>query len=40
MAGTDPTGYGVLVAGFSNQGVIELLVEADSCIEDTIQIAI
>ena len=28
MVGTDPTGYGGVIAGFSNQRAIELLVEA------------
>ena len=28
VAGTDPTGYGGVVAGFSNQRAVELLVEA------------
>ncbi|MAD16547.1 MAG: amidohydrolase [Alteromonadaceae bacterium] len=39
MAGTDPTGYGGVIAGFSNQRQIELLVEAGFSIEHAIKIA-
>jgi enamidase len=39
MAGTDPTGYGGVIAGFSNQRVIELLVEAGFTIEQAIKIS-
>jgi imidazolonepropionase-like amidohydrolase len=39
MAGTDPTGYGGVVAGFSNQRTIELLVEAGFSIEQAIRIS-
>ena len=39
MAGTDPTGYGGVIAGFSNQRVIELLVEAGFTIEQAIRIS-
>lgn len=39
MAGTDPTGYGGVIAGFSNQRVVELLVEAGFSIEKAIEIS-
>ena len=39
MAGTDPTGYGGVIAGFSNQRVVELLVEAGFSIEQAIKIS-
>ncbi|MEZ9367295.1 amidohydrolase family protein [Shewanella sp. 10N.286.51.B2] len=39
MAGTDPTGYGGVVAGFSNQRMIELLYEAGFSVEEVIKIA-
>ena len=39
MAGTDPTGFGGVIAGFSNQRVVQLLVEAGFSIEETIEIA-
>ncbi len=39
MAGTDPTGYGGVVAGFSNQRMIELLHEAGFTAEQAIEIA-
>ncbi|MGY0590257.1 MAG: amidohydrolase family protein, partial [Paraglaciecola chathamensis] len=39
MAGTDPTGYGGVIAGFSNQRQIELLVEAGFSIQQAIKIA-
>ena len=39
MAGTDPTGYGGVIAGFSNQRVIELLVEAGFTIEEALKIS-
>ncbi|WDE08900.1 amidohydrolase family protein [Thalassomonas viridans] len=39
MAGTDPTGYGGVIAGFSNQRVIELLVESGFSIEEAIKIS-
>ncbi|WP_440876158.1 amidohydrolase family protein [Thalassotalea sp. PLHSN55] len=39
MAGTDPTGYGGVIAGFSNQRVVELLVEAGFSIEQAIEIS-
>ena len=39
MAGTDPTGFGGVIAGFSNQRVIELLVEAGFSIEEAIEIS-
>lgn len=39
MAGTDPTGYGGVIAGFSNQRAVELLVEAGFSLEQTIQIS-
>ncbi len=38
-AGTDPTGSGGLVPGFSNQRAIELLVEAGFSVPEAIQIA-
>lgn len=38
VAGTDPTGYGGVVAGFSNQRAIELLVEAGFSPEEAIRI--
>lgn len=39
MAGTDPTGYGGVIAGFSNQRVVELLVEVGFSIEEAIKIS-
>lgn len=39
MAGTDPTGFGGVIAGFSNQRAIELLVEAGFTIEQVIEIS-
>jgi len=39
MAGTDPTGFGGVIAGFSNQRVLELLVEAGFTIEEAIEIS-
>ncbi|WP_227006692.1 amidohydrolase family protein [Shewanella donghaensis] len=39
MAGTDPTGYGGVVAGFSNQRMIELLFESGFRVEEVIKIA-
>ncbi|MBN25389.1 MAG: amidohydrolase [Alteromonadaceae bacterium] len=39
MAGTDPTGYGGVIGGFSNQRQIELLVEAGFSIQQAIKIA-
>lgn len=39
MAGTDPTGYGGVIAGFSNQRVVELLVETGFSIEEAIKIS-
>src|SRR5262245_50308369 len=39
LAGTDPTGYGGVVAGFSNQREVELLVEAGFSPLDAIRIA-
>lgn len=39
MAGTDPTGFGGVIAGFSNQRVIELLVEAGFSVEEAIEIS-
>ncbi|MCW8878585.1 MAG: amidohydrolase family protein [Kangiellaceae bacterium] len=39
MAGTDPTGYGGVIAGFSNQRVVELLVEAGFDVEQAIKIS-
>jgi enamidase len=38
VAGTDPTGYGGVVAGFSNQRAIELLVEAGLSAEEAIRV--
>jgi imidazolonepropionase-like amidohydrolase len=38
VAGTDPTGAGRTVAGYSNQHTIELLVEAGFMLEDVIKI--
>lgn len=38
VVGTDPTGYGGVVAGFSNQRAIELLVEAGFTPEEAISI--
>jgi imidazolonepropionase-like amidohydrolase len=38
-AGSDPTGHGGIVAGFSNQREIELLVEAGFSLVEAIQIA-
>jgi imidazolonepropionase-like amidohydrolase len=39
VAGTDPTGYGGVVAGFSNQREVELLVEAGFSPLEAISIA-
>ena len=39
LAGTDPTGYGGVVAGFSNQREVELLVEAGFATLEAIRIA-
>ncbi|MGE5246552.1 MAG: amidohydrolase family protein [Betaproteobacteria bacterium] len=39
VSGTDPTGYGGVVAGFSNQREIELLVEAGFTPVEAIQVA-
>ncbi len=39
IVGTDPTGYGGVIAGFSNQRAIELLVESGFSIEQAIKIA-
>ncbi len=39
LAGTDPTGYGGVVAGFSNQREVELLVEAGFTPLEAIRIA-
>lgn len=39
VAGTDPTGYGGVVAGWSNQRMVELLVEAGLSPEEAIQVA-
>lgn len=39
MAGTDPTGFGGVVAGFSNQRMVELLVESGFSIEQAIKIS-
>jgi hypothetical protein len=39
VVGTDPTGYGGVVAGFSNQRAVELLVEAGFTAEEAIQVA-
>jgi enamidase len=38
VAGTDPTGYGGVVAGFSNQREIELLAEAGLSAEEAIRV--
>jgi imidazolonepropionase-like amidohydrolase len=39
VAGTDPTGYGGVVAGWSNQRMIELLVEAGLSPVEAIQVS-
>jgi imidazolonepropionase-like amidohydrolase len=39
VTGTDPTGHGGLVAGFSNQRAIQLLVEAGFTVPEAIRIA-
>lgn len=39
MAGTDPTGYGGVVAGYSSKREVELLVEAGFSFEQALQIA-
>ncbi len=39
VVGTDPTGYGGVVAGFANQRAIELLVDAGLTPEQAIQVA-
>jgi enamidase len=39
VVGTDPTGYGGVVAGFANQRAIELLVDAGLTAEQAIQVA-
>lgn len=36
LVGTDPTGYGGVIAGFSNQRAVELLVESGFSIEEAI----
>lgn len=37
MAGTDRTGYGGVIAGFSNQRVVELLMEPGFSVEQAIK---
>jgi len=37
--GTDPTGYGGVIAGYSNQRALELLVEGGFTIPEAVQIA-
>ena len=39
MAGTDPTGYGGVIAGFSSKRAVELLVEAGFTVEEAVRIA-
>ena len=39
VVGTDPTGYGGVVAGFANQRVVELLVEGAFTIEEAVMIS-
>lgn len=39
VVGTDPTGYGGVVAGYANQRAVELLVQAGFSAEEAIQIA-
>lgn len=39
LAGTDPTGYGGVVAGFSNQRAVELFVEGGFSLEEALEIA-
>jgi len=39
IAGTDPTGYGGVIAGYANSGAIELLVEAGLTPLEAIQVA-
>jgi imidazolonepropionase-like amidohydrolase len=39
VAGTDPTGYGGVVAGYSNQRAVELLVEAGFTPLEAIKVA-
>jgi enamidase len=39
VVGTDPTGYGGVVAGFANQRAIELLVEGGFSLEEALEIA-
>ena len=39
LVGTDPTGYGGVVAGFSNKRAIELLVETGLTFEEAIKVA-
>ncbi|MEP1742908.1 MAG: amidohydrolase family protein [Kangiellaceae bacterium] len=39
IVGTDPTGYGGVIAGFSNQRAIELLVETGFSVEQAVEIA-
>jgi enamidase len=39
VVGTDPTGYGGVVAGYANQRALELLVEAGFSVEQAVEIA-
>ncbi len=39
VAGTDPTGYGGVVADYANQRMVELLVEARFSVEEAISIS-
>ncbi len=39
LAGTDPTGYGGVVAGYANQRMLQLLVEAGFTTEEAVEIA-
>lgn len=39
VVGTDPTGYGGVVAGFANQRAVELLVEAGFTLEEAVSVA-
>jgi imidazolonepropionase-like amidohydrolase len=39
IVGTDPTGYGGVIAGYANSGAIELLVEAGLTPLEAIQVA-
>jgi len=39
VVGTDPTGYGGVIAGYSNQRALELLVESGFTVPEAVQVA-